>query len=214
MKYGIAGCLTLLFSLTAAADMVGTFVPVAEEEGFSPPAGYVTHDLVVSTTTDWLAANLVVRLDGGTFYQDALLAGYGPPSPALVSAVPSVRWDTYVMGPGGLSAGAPASAGGAVDLGGSPLATFSDTAIDLNWFTTSATDIGTFSIGRFTLTDDAFGTYELRLDALGQSAPLYLTGTIVNGDFVPVPEASTIILAATGMSLVLLVRKRRNRSQA
>jgi hypothetical protein len=200
-------------SPSAFADLVGTFVPLTSESGFAPPTGYVTQDLVISTATDWLAANLLVHLDSGSFYQDPLLVGFGPPSPALVAAVPSTRWDTYVTGSGGLAGGAPASAGGAVDLGGGPVAVFGGSDINLNWFTTSATDIGTFSIGRFTLSEDAVGTYELRLDALGQTGPTLLSGSISNGRFAAVPEASTFVLMTTAAGGALFLRRRRSHQE-
>lgn len=204
-------CLIVLLACGSpcSAEMTALFSPTFEEGGSTPPAGYVTHDLVVSTTTDWLAANLVLTLDQGSVYQDPLLVGIGPPSSALVNAIPSTRWDTYLTGASGLAGGAPSSAGGAVDLGGKPLGTFSDSAIDINWFTTSLLDIGTFSIGRFTLSSDATGTYELRLDAFGQAAPLFLTGNIAGGNFEAVPEASGLLLMLLGAGLGVTVFRRR-----
>src|SRR5262249_31705469 len=55
------------------------------------------------------------------------------------------------------------------------------TSVNVNWFTTSTTDVGTFTLGRFTLTDSATGTWMLRLDSLNQAAPVVMNGTIQNG---------------------------------
>lgn len=209
----IVHCTLLLgmsYASLASAAITASFVPLTSEASSSPPAGYVSQSLDVDTSMDWLAANLIVNLTQGSFYQDAIISGFGPPSSALVSVLPSTRWDTYVTGSLGLDGGAPASAGGAVDLGGNPIATFDTNHIDLNWFTTSTTDIGAFSLGRFTLTNDAEGTFILRLDTLGQTAPLLLTGIVHDGYLTAVPEVNTIVF--TGMAVLalgLVVRARR-----
>lgn len=195
MKLTLTALATLFaWSSLASAAIIGSFTPITSEASTTPPAGYVSQSLTVNATTDWLASNLIVNLSQGSIYQDALISGYGPPSSVLVSVLPSTRWDTYVTGSLGLDGGAPASAGGAVDLGGNPASTFSTSHIDLNWFTTSTNDIGTFSLGRFTLSNNAQGTFSLRLDSLGQTAPFLLTGEIKNGYFSVVPEVSTSIL--------------------
>lgn len=200
---------TLLFSFLSLfigvnivdAAIIGSFESVASESGFTPPAGFVTSDLAVDSSTDWLAANLILNLTSGTLYQDALLSGFGPPSSLLINVIPSTRFDTYVTGSTGLAGGSPASAGGAVDLGGSPASEFGTSKINLNWFTTSTTDIGQFTIGRFTIAEDAVGTFSLRLDSLQQTAPFLVSGTIENGRFVAVPEANSIVLL-TAIALV------------
>jgi len=188
--------LVLLSANVADAAIIGSFESVSSENGFTPPSGFVTSDLAVNASTDWLAANLVLNLTSGSIYQDAILSGFGPPSSALVNAIPSTRFDTYVTGSAGLAGGAPSSAGGAVDLGGSPVSAFDTSKINLNWFTTSTTDIGQFTIGRITLSDDAVGTFSLRLDSLQQTGPFLLSGTIENGSFVAVPELNSIVMVS------------------
>jgi hypothetical protein len=216
MKLILTALATLLaWSSLASAAIIGSFTPITSEASTTPPAGYVSQSLTVNATTDWLASNLIVNLSQGSIYQDALISGYGPPSSVLVSVLPTTRWDTYVTGSLGLDGGAPASAGGAVDLGGSPASTFSTSHIDLNWFTTATNDIGTFSLGRFTLSSDAQGTFSLRLDSLGQASPFLLTGEIKNGYFSAVPEVSTSVLCgiaglmvAAGTGMRRLVSKK------
>jgi hypothetical protein len=223
MRLGIATVAVLTLGADAFAAPSAQFVLVAQEAGFTPPAGFVTQDLVVDTDVDWLAANLIVALSAGSIYQDAIIAGIGPPSSALVSVLPSTRWDTYVMGSGGLDAGAPSSAGGAVDLGGNPTATFNTSHIDLNWFTTSTNDVGVFSLGRFTFSNDAVGEFVLRLDFLNSSATtrdaagpfttLTLRGEVVGGELVVIPEAGALALAGAG-GLVALAGLWRRRKRA
>lgn len=213
-----------LWSGAAAAAPTAGFVLVDEEGGFTPPAGFVTQDLVVDTDVDWLAANLIVTLAAGSIYQDPVVAGIGPPSSLLVGLVPSTRWDTYVMGSGGLDAGAPSSAGGAVDLGGDATATFNESHIDLNWFTVSANDVGNFRLGRFTFSDDAVGEFVLRLDFLNSSAStrdasgpftiLTLRGDIVGGQAVVIPEAGTLGLTCVGCLAAAGWLRRRKRASA
>ena len=197
--------LLLSFSTISSAAIIGSFVPITSEASSTPPSGFVSQSLTVNATTDWLASNLIVTLSHGSFYQDALLSGYGPPSSILVNALPSTRWDTYVTGSLGLDGGSPASAGGAVDLGGSPASTFNTSHIDLNWFTTSTTDIGTFSLGRFTVSNDAEGTFSLRLDSLNQSTPFLLSGVVHNGYLSVVPEVSTSLLTGIALAMFGLV---------
>ena len=202
--------LWLATATIASAEIVSSsFEQVTSEAGFTPPAGFVTQDLKVQSNSDWLAANLIVTLTSGSIHQDALVAGIGPPSSALIAVLPALRWDTYVTGSLGLNGGAPASAGGAVDLGGTPAGAFSDSHIDLNWFTTATNDIGTFSLGRFTFSDTADGTFSLRLDSLNQSAPFFLTGTIENGHFTAVPEVSTLALSGLALGAAGLIIRRR-----
>lgn len=207
----IASILVMTTSQPAFAAVVGSFVEVPSEAGIDPPAGFVTSDLMIDASTDWLAANLIVELTNGSLYQNSLLVGFGPPSPGLVNIVPLLRFDTFITGSAGMAGDPPSSAGGAVDLGGDSLAQFDGDGININWFTTTTNDVGSFSIGRFTLSDDAVGTFSLRLDSTAQTSPFFLTGSIQGGQFVAVPEVSTMTsLSAVGWGIacVLIVRRR------
>jgi hypothetical protein len=155
------------------------------EDGNTPPAGYVSHDLSVNAATDWLATEMRVVLTGGSIYQNTDAGTPNPiykgPDPSNFGALPNLRWDTYVTSAQGLADVAPRSAGGAVDLGGSATLAFTTSSINLEWFTTNTTDSGTFTLGRFTLSNDAAGTWQLRLDSLNQTAPYLLSGNVQNG---------------------------------
>jgi hypothetical protein len=201
------------FASATVADITGTFVPVAIENGQSPPVGFKTSDLAVTATTDWLAGNLIIDLDQGSINQSNLIVGIGPPAQALIDAIPSTRWDTYVSNKAGVAGGSPASAGGAVDLGGTQAGKFDTSGIDINWFNTTSNDIGTFTIGRFTLSDDAHGTFVLRLDSLRQDAPFLFSGSIKGGEFIVVPEAGTLAMSVLGLVLGALGVARTRRAR-
>jgi hypothetical protein len=55
----------------------------------------------------------------------------------------------------------------------------------MQWYTTSTTDIGQFTLGRFTLHNTAQGAWLLRLDSKDQTAPFYLSGNVESGLLVP-----------------------------
>ena len=59
--------------------------------------------------------------------------------------------------------------------------------MNLQWFTTSTTDIGTFTLGRFTLHNTVQGTWLLRLDSKDQTAPFLSNGIVQNGLLIPNP---------------------------
>ncbi len=203
MRKVLTGVATLAIACsTASAALVAEFVPVPSEEGVTPPAGFVTQDLVIETDTDWIATSLLLKLDTGTIYQDLLGSENAPPNSALFGIQPSVRFDTYVKG--WKPDQSASKAGGAVDLGGEPSGSFNTSTIDYAWFTTDTDDIGRSSIGRFTLSDDATGTWEILVDALNQP-PLRLSGTIQGGMIVPEPAS----LGLLGMGALGLLRRRR-----
>jgi hypothetical protein len=174
---------------TASAAINGWFSQLSTEGDSTPPAGFVSQDLMVNATTDWLSTQMRVVLTSGTIYQDTgagtPVPGYKGPDPTNFPFLPTLRWDTYVTGSGGLAEAFPLSAGGAIDIGGITGfpngGSFNTTSINLQWFTTSSADVGTFKLGRFTLADSAQGTWQMRLDSLGQAAPVVLSGNVQNG---------------------------------
>jgi hypothetical protein len=184
-----------LSPLAALAAIDGTFVQITSEEGVSPPANRVSQDLVVNATTDWLGAELLITLSpaGSLIYQDFNAGSpnpvHAPPNPGNFGTFPTLRYDTYVTGSGGVAGGAATSAGAAVDVGGinniSTGGTFNSQKVDLTWYTLSTSDVGTFTLGRFTLTNTAQGTWALRLDSDEAVAPYYSTfllhGKVQNG---------------------------------
>ena len=144
-------------------------------------AGYVTQDLVIETSDDWLSAQLIVTMDEpGGIYQDAL-GNTNPqsPYPAFFQAFPSLEFDTYVSN--GV-VGESVSITGAVDLGG-PATTISDEdALSIAWFTTDIDNVGTMALARITLAENASGRWAFFATAAPAEGPLVLgEGAVLGG---------------------------------
>ncbi len=170
-------CLTLVVGLSASsvsATLTAEFVNAIDN---SPLVDFVTQDLMVTTTVgdDWGTAQLLTTLTAGSIYQDSNGSDFAP-NPLLFTNFPELEFDTYLDGNGQQ----PSIAGQAVDLGGD-VQEFSENHIDITWFNTSQTDFDTFGIGRFTLTDDAVGTWSIMLTST--SGFRTFQGLINNGEF-------------------------------
>lgn len=139
-----------LLSATLSAE----FVAVNNTSALS---GYTTADLEVTSTTDWTSAALLLELSQGSIYQDAN-GDIEAPNPALFGTFPSLEFDTY-LDAGGNSVFV---AGDAGDVGGDVFQ-FDTSEVDALWFDVAGGDTGTLTLGRFTLTDDAVGTWSLRV---------------------------------------------------
>ena len=87
----------------------------------------------------------------------------------------------------------PSVYGGAVDLpGGLMPLTFDTTGIDATWASSLETNpSGELMLGRFTLSDDAQGTFKFRIGLDDSGAAFYLGGVIVDGEmlFLPLPPS-------------------------
>ncbi len=157
----------------AAAALSAEFVNAIDN---SPLDGYITQDLMVTTTTDWGTAQLLTTLTTGEVYQDPD-GGDFKPNPVLFPSFPSLEFDSYLDG----NDQQPGLAGKAADLGGDAQE-FSDTHIDVTWYNTTLDDTGTFGIGRFTLSEDAVGSWTMMITAVGGFQANY-QGLINNGEF-------------------------------
>ena len=149
--------------------------------------GYVSNTWDVNTYgKEWLSAELLVELTGGDIYQDT--AGSDtPPDPADFTATPTLEFDTYMTGgyDTDVATGTlPLVLGAAVDLnGGTPTAvTFDTSLIDATWASSLATNpSGELMLARFTLSDDAQGTFKFRIGLDNSEATFYLEGVIADG---------------------------------
>lgn len=152
-------CFALVAGLSvsnAHAALSAEFVDVLDINDNPVFPSYVVQDLMVNSTTDWGTAQLLVTIEpGGEIYQDAAGSDFAP-NPALFPSFPTLEFDSYLDGNGEQ----PFIAGQAVDLGGD-VQEFSGNHIDITWLNTSQTDIGTFKIGRFTLSDNAVGSWTM-----------------------------------------------------
>ena len=203
MRSLIALVVVASLASTASAVITMEVVPV---DNSAQLTGYVTQDLVITTDSDWLGAQLVVQPDAtGLIYQDDM-GNTNPqsPNPAFFSAFPTLEFDTYVTD-GNL--GQSVSTTGAVDLGGPASAIFDGDELSIAWYTDATDNIGTFVAARVTLADTAGGTWKFLATAFPAEGPRVelMDGTIVGG---VMPEPATMGILALG-GLIALKRRRR-----
>ncbi len=162
-----------------SGSMTAEFVWVDNTDALT---GYTTADLQVTTGSDWTAAALLLTLTHGSIYQDA--AGSATtPNAGLFGTFPTLEYDTYVSANGGT----PSIAGGAGDVGGDAYQ-FDTVELDISWFDTTGADTGTITIGRITLSDDAVGTWSLKL--LNNASEKYVVVNMAfsNGELAEPPD--------------------------
>ncbi len=157
---------------TGPLDHTARFVEVDNSSALN---GYRTFDLEITTGNDWTSTALLIELTGGSFYQDPYGSDLEPPS-GLFGTYPKLEFDTYVTTYGNSAS----IAGGAGDVGGDGLQ-FDTQEIDISWFDIPRNDVGTFSIGRFTLTDDAAGSFKF-LTFSGNPHRIFASDTFRHGN--------------------------------
>jgi hypothetical protein len=203
---------------TSMAQLTGSrWAQVDNTGGGAPLAGFITNDLSIDFNGQLSGVQLLVELTGGSIYQDAAGAA-APPNSAVVTIIPSLAYDTFVTLDAPTSGGPhgePLLVGGAVNLGGSPTAAFTNMTINQGFSpaagVSSATNQTDFLAARVTLSGDANGTAKYLASAAGQissefSVPI-VNGVIGGG--VVIPEPSTVILLGMGL-IGLVALKRRN----
>ncbi len=189
-KFAAAALIAGLASpVTAAVSL--DLIPIDNSEQLT---GYRSFDLQMNApVSDWTSSALLLKLSAGSIYQDAM-GGDGPTPSEFFSFVPTVEFDTYVGVPGG------GIAGGAGDLEGGGVFEFSTERLSATFFNTANTDIGRFSIGRVTLSDDAVGSWSLLTTTVDKHRFTH-TGSIAKG--VIEIEAETIqVPTFSAMSIV------------
>ena len=208
--------LTVLVLVTAMADVASaaiTMQVIEVDNSFGGTAmdGYVTQDIVVTTDTDWLGAQMIVQPDAvGLIYQDDygnanpqapnpnIFCGLAPSALCILS--PSLAFDTYVSN-GVL--GETANCTGAVDLGGPASAIFTEDELSIAWYTDATDDIVALILARVTLQDTTTGTWSFLATAAPAEGPRVdvPAGVIENG-VMYIPEPATLSLLGV-VSLVL-----------
>lgn len=161
----------LLVAGSASGSVSLSLAPVDNSSALS---GYVTQDLLISTDSDWTAAALVMELSNGSIYQDPAWSSPTEPSPSWFPFVPTLEFDTYVHSHGG------SAVGGAGDVGGGAQ-TFDGNRLDVSWSNFGKTDLGQFPIGRFTLSDQAAGQWNVMVVNKAGDVLKLLDGSIVDG---------------------------------
>jgi hypothetical protein len=159
------------FAGPASAAVSLDLIPIDNSEQLT---GYRSFDLQLNNPiSDWTASALLLELSAGSIYQ-APLGGDGPTPWDFFSFVPELEFDTYVGVPGG------SIAGGAGDIEGGEGFEFSTERLSATFFNTANTDIGRFSIGRVTLSDDAVGNWSLISTTVDKYRMIH-TGSIAKG---------------------------------
>ena len=164
--------------------------------------GYVTNDFVLTTTTDWLSATLIVTPTvSGQIYQDTFGA-YGSPSSAAIALVPTLEWDTFFSDGLAIDGDMPSL----FESPSSP-AIIDSNEIDATYYLTAANNIGELTLARVTLADGAQGTWRFvawTVEGGPEIPSVDVSGNIANGF---VPEPTTLLLLTLG-GLSLLRRRR------
>ena len=171
-----------LAASSAAATLTAGFGVITDGDSNPVFDGYVVQDLYVSTTPGdvWGTAQILTNLDTGTFYQHPSPGNDYAPNPALFDLNPGLEFDSYVDGNG--SQPVIITTGGAVNLGGSTSTyTFSDTDIDLTWYSIADNQGDMMKIGRFTASNDANGSWQMLVSST--SGFRSYEGSIVDGEF-------------------------------
>ena len=145
---------------------------------------------------DWTGAVLKIDLTSGSIYND-------PTADSLQTQgtfwgfLPELQWDSAV---GIAFDGSTGIAGGAGDLGGGPhrLGGTGVDAASITWFNTSTNDTSAVQIANVTMTNDAFGTWQLITSFA--NGPIRSGGIIINGR---IPEPATLSLMGLGGLAVL-----------
>ena len=191
-------------SLVPPTPAPGITFNIVQAHDPSWPAEYVTQDLVIDTTTDWLAAQLIVTLDEAErIYQ------FDPPFPSPPQ-LPVPEYDTQLAA--GVLGVRAAGALGAVDLGGAIDGVFDENAISVAWFTTHKDEVGGLTLARITLVDDATGTWSFLATAAPGDGPLLLaSGPVVDGHMVPEPASALVLACCAAWAAFRQCKPSRNR---
>jgi hypothetical protein len=219
------GLLAMLATGACARASTVSFVLVPQDPNAvaddSPAlADRVTTDLKVTVPTgfDWSNAAIEIVLSQGSVYNATNAAGTeSSPNTALWS-IPTLRngaFDTFVNSKNFASATILGSFSNGTD--GPPpaqgLSTNNATAVRVSWGNTTLGEDGTFTVGRFTLSSNAVGTFNGRsfaTDAPG--TPINFTGSVANGALsVPEPTTGLILVA---LAPLLPLRRRRTTARS
>jgi hypothetical protein len=223
----LVGAGLALSAFSAAAAPVTSFstAPVTDVNaiGDDPQlAGRVLNLMNVNVGgNDWTNSSIRIQLASGTVYNATNAVGTVS-TPAGISAfwtTPGFRngpFDSFVNSKGTGTIPGDATVLGGVDPAGAPtpvgtevgLATANATLVAIQWGNTVATDTGSFSVGRFTLSANATGTFfGQSFDSLSGGVGTPFNGTIAAGVMTLVPEPTS--LGLLGLVAGGLLRRRR-----
>lgn len=213
--FKIASALCALALTAATASAVVTDIQVVQTDntvgggGATGLTGWVTNDVLIDFTGQLTGVQILTSgLDAGDIFQHGSGGQTAPPA-GFFGFSPSLEFDTFITLGAFNSENAdatPSVAGGAVNIGGAPSATFNNQTIDIAYFPPGGTVISNrsdYPVARITLADTANGTLTLFAADEANSAPYVFA--IVNG--VVIPEPATLGLLGLG-GLAMLRRRR------
>ena len=148
-------------------------------------AGFKTNDFLLDTTNQLSSFQLYLELEQGQIFQDPVGGHTAPPEGLAERGFPSLEFDTFVAvgtETAGGPYGTPGVAGGAVNFGASSQVEFDDDTLSIVWYGTPGVPMfgsEDFLLSRVSLSDDAIGSWDLRVSRLGKMDTV--SGTIENG---------------------------------
>lgn len=201
----------IVLAVSSVAAGVVTDINWAHQD--SGMAGYVTVDYMFSFTDQLTGVQLLSEgFSAGSFYQSQYGSNTAP-SGALIGFEPTLAYDTF-MTMGGLTAETSEDvliAGGAVNLGGGPGATFSSDKLDVAWAPAAGViveDQADYLVARLTMPDTANGTLHWLVGT--SSGNVVISSAITNGSPILTPpdwpEPGTAVLV--GLGGLMLMRRR------
>jgi len=186
------------------ADFVNS-VEIATVDKGGLLGDYVTQDIAIDTSCQWLGAALRVTPDSSGCVFQHPMGSDGPSNPLWWPAWPELEWDTIISN-GSLDYGSDPwiIEGAGHYLGGSDEVVFDDDLISIVWASASAL-YGELTIARVTLLDSTSGSWQLCVNAGPAGWWHYYGGSIINGVLMPEPAALSAICLG-----VMALLKRRN----
>jgi hypothetical protein len=162
----------ILAASCAASAELGIRFDLVDNSDVESLAGYVTQDLIVSTSTDWLTAQIILTVDNPPqIYQD-VYGGVQSPNPLLFDYFPSLAYDTYISSG---TLGENCSTAPPSGLGGTQVV-FDESQLSIAWWTTNTDEIGDLALSRITLAETASGTWDFQVTADPAPGPKLVTG--------------------------------------
>ena len=184
---------------------------VVDNSAADLPGSFVTNDIEIDFTGQYLGSQLLIELTSGSIFEDTVLGTTIPPTAGAVSLLPAVEFDSFVAQGSDTSPssfGDPNVGGAAVDVFnelGRPIdltAEFGESGVNQAWNPAGGADVfdqSDFLVARITLSADAAGEFHY----LGSTdSGLFLTsGSISGGTFGGVATAPEIDLRGGGQSI-------------